>query len=101
MAGPGGGGFKVAKMPAAQTHRRTGLEHNAASRGVDLMVGGPVAKMPPMILCYICGEKFGSKSISIHDPRRRLYLAERRISIIIGLDNFLRLLSIKISVIYL
>jgi len=38
VAGPGGGGFKVAKMP-------------------------------PMILCYICGEKFGSKSISIHEPQ--------------------------------
>ena len=34
--------------------------------------GGPMfneAKMPPFVVCYICGQKFGSKSIGIHEPQ--------------------------------
>lgn len=31
--------------------------------------GGSPIKMPPFMICYICGRKYGTKSLSIHEPQ--------------------------------
>ncbi|XP_061172765.1 zinc finger protein 474-like isoform X2 [Saccostrea echinata] len=62
---PGGGKGKTPS--ATSTSGNTPSTNSGGSSPVPKKTNAPT--QPQFVLCYICGRKFGSKSISIHEPQ--------------------------------
>ncbi|XP_024536139.1 zinc finger protein 474-like [Selaginella moellendorffii] len=47
---------------------------------MDIAVGGNMAARPKMLMCYLCGREYGTKSLPIHIPQcQKKWLAEEEL----------------------
>ncbi|KAL4227285.1 hypothetical protein ACF0H5_012731 [Mactra antiquata] len=74
-AGKGGGGAKSTSQGANNNNAKKQVEGPGIKREGTFTSDNPrppksiVPPGPKFVLCYICGRKFGSKSIDIHEPQ--------------------------------